>query len=246
MAGLRQLASGAIPKAQKARSRWAAQRESTGRVRLSERTVDRPAPRPQTTNKLEEKVIMSTLPLQIVLHGLVALVPVDNGGQVNHMTALLLDGRNPPAHDCVTAHQPSLRFRVAPIAACQAVTGCSVNGNICTCNDTALAGNQISLEIQPAPSLPLVSLDKAPPHPLPASKQEAVSFGYVVNMAQPPFSLQVDQKYLAQIPPGNLLARMDVPFTTVIACNLFGRVDDGRHNAHTMSMRTIGSLSTSG
>jgi hypothetical protein len=190
---------------------------------------------------------MSTLPLQIVLHGLIALVPIDSSGQTNEMAALLLDGRTPPPHECITPHHPLLKFRVAPLAACRAVPGCSVNGLFCECGEGALAGRQITLAIEPSPVPPLQSLPKSPANSLPSTKTEAVQFGYVANLAQVISGFQLEPSFLdPKSPPASLFARMDVPFDSLLACRLYSLIDDGKKNAHSMSFRKLGTTSALG
>ncbi len=179
---------------------------------------------------------MSSIPVQILLHGLIALVS-DPGG-ANHMTALVLDERQPPAHECVAQHFPALSF--FPVdGACFAAHCTSDTKGMCTCTDS-LAGKEISLEISPGLAPGSRALGKTPKHPLPIDTTEGGDFSYVANLSQPPFNLTLDPRYLAATPPKLLLARWQFPFDSVTACSLAGRYDQGEFNAHSLSYRILG------
>ena len=185
---------------------------------------------------------MSSIPVTIVLHGLVALVPaIDVNNTSNHMTALLVDATQLSAHQCVAQHFPSLDFVPQTLADC-VNAGCNLSGSTCSCT-TSLAGIDISLSVQPPPALPRQRLNKSPQHPLPLdvaiNPSEAIDFAYVANLAQTPIGATLNPSYLGTPPPGNLLARMAFDFESVAACALAAREDEGLANAHAMTFRAL-------
>src|SRR4029077_16075159 len=96
---------------------------------------------------------MIQIPLRLVLHGLIALVPMNNADGADHMTALLLDARTrPPEVDerCFVAHQPMLEVRTQTSSECVAISGCHPDGQKCHCD---LERQDLSLEIDPLPTL---------------------------------------------------------------------------------------------
>ncbi len=189
---------------------------------------------------------MNPITLQIVVHGLVALVPgpAATSGP-NHMTALLLDARQPPAHECIQAHHPMLQFRAASTAEC-GNAHCKVSGTTCMCDEHALAGKQISLELPPTTE-PLTRTWGGSALPeLPPSPKDAIDVSYFSGFPpmQPPVKL--NPAFLQAQPPAKLLVRMDIPYADVAACALWGRVEDGAKNIHAMSLRALGSESAAG
>ena len=189
---------------------------------------------------------MNPITLQIVVHGLVALVPGQPATSgPNHMTALLLDARHPAAHECIQAHHPMLEFRAASTAECSNA-GCKVSGDTCMCDEQALAGKQISLDL-PTTTDPLTrTWGGTAPSSLPQNSNEAINVGYLSNFPQMQPPRKLNPAFLLAQPPANLLVRMDIPFADVAACALWGRVDDGVKNVHSMSVRTLGSESVAG
>jgi hypothetical protein len=186
---------------------------------------------------------MNPITLQVVVHGLVALVPgpAATSGP-NHMTALLLDARHPAAHECIQAHHPTLEFRAASTAECNKA-GCKVSGTTCICDELALAGKQISLELPPTTDPLTRTWGGSAPPSLPQNRTEAINVGYLSNFPQMQPPVKLNSAFLKAQPPANLLVRMDIPFADVAACALWGRVDDGAKNIHAMSVRTLGSES---
>jgi hypothetical protein len=203
---------------------------------------------------------MSTIPLKIFVHGLVALVPTAIPG---HMAALLVDGRMPMQEQCMMEHHPQLSFFVGESADCISVPGCSLSGNQCTCKHTAnldpIVGKQIYLEVHPDPTFAPDKPASAPPPgdpqssllSLPVSKDQASSFPYVASLVQKPFNLTLNPIYLAdnptQIARDHLVARMDVPYAkdaqsgidNLTACALATREDGGLAYVHSMSFRKL-------
>ncbi len=183
---------------------------------------------------------MSTLAVQILLHGLIILMPVKDGaGAANHMKALLVDARTSPADfnfECFAPHHPMLKVTTLTMGECADVPGCIPNGLECICD---LTRKEISLVVQPAfePSRQLLS--KQPPRSLPFSSATAGDFGYVVNLSRPPFSQTLDPAALDPVPPATLIARADFPFTSVTACALVVRRDEDGNNVYALSFRPL-------
>jgi hypothetical protein len=183
---------------------------------------------------------MSTI--QILLHGLIALVPLnDSTGAANHMWALLVDARNPPAQECLVPHQALLTIRVKDVSEC--TDGCEINAEgDCVC---ILEKDEISLVIQPPlPELQRQKLGQTPEKNLPADASMATSFSYVANLADPRLGSHVlDPDLIATPLPYShrqpLVARMKFPFTSVTACALGVRHERGISNVHSMSFHKI-------
>jgi hypothetical protein len=205
---------------------------------------------------------MAAVPLKILIHGLIALVPTTDTSGVHRMTALLVDGRmSPQSHEeaCMSDHHPKLQFFVEEPRECLAVDGCDVTGNLCTCaydpdretTPDPLVGKQIRLEILP---LPVLATEKPgnslPERSLPGDSQEAGKISYVANLSQKPFDLTVDPDYLIPNPTAearaHVVTRMEIPYKDITACNLATREDGGEANVHAMSLRPLHSASDSG
>lgn len=241
---------------------------------------------------------MAAIPLKILIHGLIALIPTIDPDGVHRLTALLIDGRNPcpsalnlmlarypllvegrnpclaslegmhnrhplrhsllgnehtpiPSIDCTLDHHPKLQFFVEETAECIAVPGCQAKGNRCICAydenqdpPDPLVGKHIYLEILPAPVLASTKPDSSlPEHSLPSDSREAGKFAYVANLSQAPFHLTVDPAFLARDPApkvlDRLVARMEIPYKDLTACNLATRLDGGERNVHSMSFRPL-------
>lgn len=188
---------------------------------------------------------MASVPLQIVMHGLIALVPMNDADGANHMTALLVDARNqPPGMElpCFAPHVPELRLTPTSTALCRPA-GCSVSGNSCVCT---LSRQNITLSIDPPPMLARKLLRKQPNHSLPFSLADASDFSYIANLAQLPPGWKLDQRFLTPVPPDELVARMEFPFEAVKACSLGVRQDEGSRNVHPFSFRPHGALEKPG
>lgn len=188
---------------------------------------------------------MSSTPLRIILHGLIALVPttteLKDGQLVHHLTALLVDGRTSHSIDgrCTSTHHPMVTLLVAQSADCTDAD-CEFYNNQCICKEAALAGKHISLEITPSPVLSLQRPSNSKPlNDLPTNNTEAASFSYIANLAQAPFGLSLNSDYLTSSPPAHLLARMIVPFSEITSCALSAREDEGESHVHEMSFRKL-------
>jgi len=190
---------------------------------------------------------MSSIPFKIMLHGLIALAPSVNSNDPNHITALLFDGRPPSTIECLGEHHPKLTFLVSPGDQEECSTaGCEVSVDTCECTES-LAGKKIWLVISPQAGLASQKLPSdgdealANNHGVPANKAAAGSLLYVANMTKPPFNMEIDPDYLAPQPRAqNLLARMEVPFSTLTACSLSNREDQGTAHVQPMSFRKLG------
>lgn len=198
---------------------------------------------------------MVSIPLKILIHGLIALVPATDPSGAK-ITALLVDGRTANAAECMTEHHPRLAI-VTQDAECIAAGCNAIGGGACDCaydkdaGKDPLVGKQIWLEISPSPNLATARPNSSlPDHGLPEDSREASSFSYVANLSQEPFGLNVDPKYLAPNPPpearAHLVARMEAPYASVTACSLATREDGGQANVHTMSFRKLHEPSDSG
>ena len=184
---------------------------------------------------------MSSIPLRIILHGLIALVPTTDSDGHHHMTALLVDGRTSHSIEakCASTHHPMLKFLVAQVAECTDAK-CEFSNNQCTCKETALAGKHISIEVTPSPALASQRPSNSSPlNSLPTTSNEAASFSYVANLSHAPFGLSLNPEYLNSSPPAHLLARMTVPFNEITSCALAAREDGGESYVYEMSFREL-------
>src|SRR6476619_480869 len=112
---------------------------------------------------------MTTIPIRIILHGLLVLVPTP--GTNDHITALLADSRVAHSHDgmCDMEHHTCFSFRGKNAADFRAA-GCTSNGKSCVCEDSQIIGKTVSFDISPAPPLAQSHLSNSPPtHVLPGS-----------------------------------------------------------------------------
>jgi hypothetical protein len=191
---------------------------------------------------------MTSVPIQIFMHGLIALVPNNTPDGANHMTALLVDARHPSQEmTCVVAHTPQIQF---PTSAqeCTNVDACEIDGEgTCLCT---LDRQEISILPDAEPSK--AQLAKSPARVLPFDTQDAGDFAYVGNLAQvrstPQSHYTLNKAFLPPstpsdpptAPPGALVARFRFPFNSVRACNLSTRRDDGADYVHPLSFRPVG------
>ncbi|HEX3529859.1 MAG TPA: hypothetical protein VH988_22595 [Thermoanaerobaculia bacterium] len=185
---------------------------------------------------------MSSIAVNIMLHGLIALVPMnDQSGMANHMTALLVDARTVPPEaqanpQCVSSHRPTLKITTST-RECQDA-GCTVSGQDCTCD---LSRQEISLT--PDVITDVQSFADHPATSLPFEKNKAADFSYVANLAGPALGLTLNTHFRDDdVPPTKLVARMKFPFEMVSACALGTRRDEGGFNVHPMGFRRLGTL----
>lgn len=186
---------------------------------------------------------MSTIPLQILLHGLIALVPMNDADGANHMTALLVEAGKAPAGmtmPCFAEHVPELRFTPKDTRSCEPAD-CDVLGDECVCT---LSRQDITLSIDPPLALEKKVLGKTPQHGLPFNLGSADDFSYIANLAQQGWTL--DRKFLDTVPPETLVARMSFPFQEAKACSLAVRHDEGSRNVHLLSFRPHGAVEAPG
>lgn len=186
---------------------------------------------------------MASIPLRIILQGLMALVPTTDPAGVNHMTALLVDGRMAHAAECPLEHHPALSFLARRSAEC-IQANCTAIGNECRCPENVLVRKQITLGFNPEVNFETQRPNNSPVKGLPANRDEAADFSYVANLSQAPFGLTLNPDYLTNHPAANLLARMVVPLQAVTACALAAREDAGESFAHSMSFRKLHDPST--
>lgn len=183
--------------------------------------------------------------IQIVIHGLIALVPLnDSTGKANSMMALVVDAsQKPPSSECFVEHMPMLSFLPKVPGECGG-PGCKVLDGLCVC---VLDHEDISLQIQPDidPS-PRQRLNPAPKSNLPFDGTAAGDFSYIANLSRDQLGNHTVAPDLLEIPlppriPQPLVARMKFGFTSVHACFLGARPDEAGKNVHSMSFRSYGS-----
>jgi hypothetical protein len=181
---------------------------------------------------------MTTVLLRIFLHGLIALVPMDDGS--NRMRALLVDARKPPdvsAH-CVAAHSPELRF-LTSAAECLAAAsvGCQIVGDYCSC---AVERQEIVLSASVRPIT--VTFNTQPSRRLPKTPgEQAAETSYMANVLNlPHVSLNPDMLSLTPPPPKAVLDRMTFAFDSIETCMLAGKNIPGGAEVHTFSFGRAG------
>jgi hypothetical protein len=185
----------------------------------------------------------TTVVLRIFFHGLIAMVPMDDGS--NQMRALVVDARTVPdeASRCVAAHTPELRF-LAPAADCAAAAsiGCRQKGPYCIC--TAVRQEiGVSAGVKPK----AVKFNSQPPRRLPKSPAEqGTEFSYMANLLNlPGVTLNPDVLNLKPPPPA-VLDRMTFAFDDMETCMLSGKdVSAGHSDVHTFSFGRAGDPSGS-
>src|SRR3982750_678657 len=203
---------------------------------------------------------MSPIILRIVLHGLVALVPVDSATSANQMKALLVDAHafpsevDPVLHPnelpvgyahCFVPHMPMLTVDANDPNQCRAVPGCKINPTTFSC-ECMLSRQDVTLEVTPALNLQMRNLNSPPTRlPLPFDVIEAASFHYVANLTTS-LNQQLDPHFLDTVPPDILAARMTFPFDSVTSCALAVRSEEGGRNVHALSFQAAGILEKSG
>lgn len=182
----------------------------------------------------------SSVPVTVVLHGLIALVPLaDTGGLANHVMALLVDARSNPADvKCFAPHIPRIRFPTSA-AECTAVAddGCTWKGSACEC---ILDGQEIELlpDTQPQKRL----LDERPASSLPPDSKSASSFAYLGNLSQLGSPVDPAFKKGGPLPSAlqkKIAARFRFPFDRLIACNLASRREKEIDYVHPLSFRRL-------
>jgi hypothetical protein len=189
---------------------------------------------PQSVPPIESE---ESATLQILLSGLIALVPANGLEGANHMTALLVDARTQPAEDksgCFAPYRPSLTFLPSSSAEC-VDAGCNIAGPVCTCE---LSGHEIS--IQPDTEPAKQKLKKSPDDILPQSPENVGDFSFIANLARAPLSQTLDSRTLERVPPSSVVARMTFPFEAVTACALVKQQNVEGNYIVPMSFRRLG------
>lgn len=180
---------------------------------------------------------MADITVHIMLHGLIALTPVNGAnGQLNHMTALLVDARQPRQEQCMDVmHTPKVIFRANTQACQDPAFGCKLEFGDCVCE---LDFDEIKLtpDVQPFSD----PIEPGIPASLPFDVTRATDFNYVTNLASAHLGQSLNTEFLEPVPPAGLVARMTFPFKMVNACSLATRRDEGGDNVHPMGFRILG------
>jgi hypothetical protein len=176
--------------------------------------------------------------VHIMLHGLIALVPLNgDNGQLNHMAALLLDGGQPRDLQCFVPHQAKISFTTSNDECVAA--GCSVNSDLCVCEINEFREIQLTPDVQPAARPLGASVENS----LPFDQSKATSFAYVGNLAGLGQKIKPELLDFGSVPsPNPLIARMRFPFEVANACSLATRRDEGGDNVHPLNFRKLGDL----
>lgn len=190
---------------------------------------------------------MSSTVFKIVMHGLIALAPSVNENDLNHITALLVNTEHFHNNQCIGTHEAKLSFLPDDTGRCDEIGCVPEVSDQCVCKGVSLARKRIWLTIDPPVNLVSQEIPSnvdaafANNHGLPANKIAAGNLLYVANMRHPPFNMELNPDYLAPQPQSqNLLARMEVPFSTLTACSLSKREDQGEAYVQSMSLRKLG------
>lgn len=148
--------------------------------------------------------------------GLIAFKPKTTGEGVNHITALMLDARVPSrGSKCRSPYRPLLELETSAAECLQA--DCDVVGELCICT---LDRKEVSIgpDVEP----PMQILRREPPDTLP-TQETSGDFSYIFNLSR--LGQVLNPVYLGSSPPQNLVARMTVPFESIIACGLSSSKD---------------------
>jgi hypothetical protein len=184
--------------------------------------------------------------VQLILYGLVALVPITTNGLSNHMVALLIDAQNASAPaefgGCVAPHTAEIRF---PIAAGE--PGCAMplckpvglpEGPYCSCKffvsgRTASKSVRFDPDINPTPQ----QLSTPDPASKPAIPAVAPDFYYIANFNR--FGYSLNERYRGPNPPSPVV-QVQIPFGEVIPCALATRpVDENNNMVHSFGFREL-------
>jgi hypothetical protein len=188
---------------------------------------------------------MSSTVLHVMLHGLIALTPINDADGANRITALLVDARTePPGYtlQCFAEHIPTLKVTPQTTAECRNAQ-CKVVGAQCEC---ALSRQEVTLSIDPPLQLAKRRLNMRPQNSLPFDQQSAHDFSYVANLTQGPLGRELDPRFLDAIPPDALVARMSLPLENIETCSFSARQDEGNQLVHPLSFRKAGDLEKPG
>jgi hypothetical protein len=184
------------------------------------------------------------VPLYIILHGLIALVPLNEADGVNHMTALLVDAKQPPEMvECFKPHMPMLTLNVVDKNECTAA-GCTLPSTKCICDFNVIPHKQAIVDISPSVDIAKQKLLKdRPQRDLPFGPSDAGGFAYIANLELPPINATFNTDFLSRDPnvpvPAGLIARMTFPFESVNACTLAVRHTEGSDAVHSLGFWPI-------
>ena len=193
---------------------------------------------------------MSTVTVQIVLHGLIALAPIPMDSlEVNRMAALLVEAaestlpQDMPADykQCIKPHQAQIAFPTDSSECVESVTGCKLKDSTCTC---PLKRHEILIEPDTEPNVRQQLKRNRPPRSLPLDRDKAIDFAYIANLSSLP-GLEPSQKTIrpdfitSPSPPRELAARFIFPFKSLFLCDFSSRRDDRADNIHPLNFRAL-------
>lgn len=180
---------------------------------------------------------MTTVPIRIILQGLIALFPQTDPSGSQTMTALLVNARDKPAGMvCFAEHTPKIRFPTSA-SDCRKCPGSDYDQGFCSCT---LSRHEIAILPQPSPGTSTFSND-GPHRSLPFNAEEAASFAYVANLSRLGYVLDPSVKPGSTLTPIQALAaRFSFPFKSVASCGLATRRDEVADYVHPLSMRALG------
>jgi hypothetical protein len=178
---------------------------------------------------------MVTVPIRIILQGLIALVP-QSGPDGTTMTALVVNAMNTQNVDCYAAHMPVVVF---PTDDCSAPCAEQSEG-LCACN---LSNQEISLLPVQGGGHGTVHPGQTPGRPIPFRKETAGDFAYTVNLGA--LGYHLDPVFRSHDPstplPLVLAARFQFPFDTIGACRLASWHGDGSDYVFAANLRPFDS-----
>jgi hypothetical protein len=193
---------------------------------------------------------MGSILVRVFLHGLIAVAPVDPTAKAvlpvakapNHLVALAVDARRVQAANCVAPHTPQLVIgnpvqRECTDAHCAFGPDPITAAPICTC-DLALQ----DVALVPDRAQAAHPLRKAPTAGLPKDRESAADFAYIANLSN--LNLTLDPKYLGPAPAG-LVARMRLPFDTILSCSLSAEGPEKSRQVHTFTFQRLNSQGAS-
>jgi hypothetical protein len=179
---------------------------------------------------------MTTVPIRIILQGLIALFPQTDTSGSQTMTALLVNGGNKPSEMvCFVKHTPLITFPTTS-QDCRKCPGNKYNDGLCTC---PLARHEISILPQPVPGAS--SSEQTPHGILPFDRVEAANIWYVANLSR--INFRPHPSVLpgsTAIPLSTLVARFSFPFNTAASCRLVTRREAGADYVYPFGMRALG------